>query len=103
MSEFFGMAPLLLQPSLALERKEDMLQEHRKTLEEAIGGIFSKESSQKDERPMPLQLAKKVVKVDDTYTKMKKYAKRNRKLFNPSQLIVLDKVIDMPESDILLI
>ena len=50
-----------------------------------------------------MQLAKKVVKVDDTYTKMKKYARRNRKLFNPSQLIVLDKVIDMPESDILLI
>ena len=44
MSEFFGMAPLLLQPSLALERKEDMLQEHRKTLEEAIGGIFAKDS-----------------------------------------------------------
>lgn len=34
---------------------------------------------------------------------MKNYAKRNKKLFNPSQLIVLDKVIEMPESDILLI
>jgi superfamily I DNA and/or RNA helicase len=34
---------------------------------------------------------------------MRKYAKRNRKLYNPSQLIVLDKVIEMPENDILLI
>jgi hypothetical protein len=34
---------------------------------------------------------------------MRKYARRNRKLYNPSQLVVLDKVIDMPENDILLI
>ena len=103
MSEFFGMAPLLQQPSLALERKEDMLLEHTKTLEEAIGGCFSKAAALKDERPKPLQLAKRVAKIDDTPTKMRKYARRNRKLYNPSQLIVLDKVIDMPENDILLI
>jgi hypothetical protein len=47
--------------------------------------------------------AKNIVKHDDPVTKMKKYAKRNRNLFNPSQLIVLDKVIEMPENDILLI
>lgn len=34
---------------------------------------------------------------------MRLYTQRNRKLFNPSQLIVLDKVIDMLENDILLI
>lgn len=44
-----------------------------------------------------------MVVIDDTPTKMRKYARRNRKLYNPSQLIVLDKVIEMPESDILLI
>lgn len=47
--------------------------------------------------------AKNIVKHDDPETKMKKYARRNRNLFNPSQLIVLDKVIEMPENDILLI
>jgi tRNA(Met) C34 N-acetyltransferase TmcA len=41
--------------------------------------------------------------MEDNITRMKKYAKRNRNLFNPSQLIVLDKVIDMPLNDILLI
>ena len=88
---------------MALDRKEDMLLEHRKTLEESIGGCFSKDKAQKEERPLPMQQAKRVVKLDDIPTKMRKYARRNRKLFNPSQLIVLDKVIDMPESDILLI
>ena len=34
---------------------------------------------------------------------MIKYTERNRKLYNPSQLIVLDSVIEMPENDILLI
>lgn len=47
--------------------------------------------------------AKNVVHQDDKPTMMRKYARRNRKLYNPSQLIVLDKVIDMPENDILLI
>lgn len=47
--------------------------------------------------------AKNVVHQDDGPTMMRKYARRNRKLYNPSQLIVLDKVIDMPENDILLI
>ena len=80
-----------------------MLKEHKKTLEEAIGGSFSKDAAQKEERPLPMQLAKRVAVIDDTPTKMRKYARRNRKLYNPSQLIVLDKVIEMPESDILLI
>lgn len=35
--------------------------------------------------------------------KMYKYAQKNRKLFNASQQIVLDKVLEMPVNDILLI
>jgi superfamily I DNA and/or RNA helicase len=34
---------------------------------------------------------------------MRNYVQQNRKIFNPSQLIVLDKAIDMPANDILLI
>lgn len=40
LSEFYGMAPILLQPSLALKNKEQMLIEHKLTLEEAIGGFM---------------------------------------------------------------
>ena len=51
----------------------------------------------------PLINAKNTIKNDDLRTKMIKYTERNRKLYNPSQLIVLDSVIEMPENDILLI
>jgi hypothetical protein len=54
MSEFYGMAPILLQPSLALENKEEMLLEHKKTLEEAIGSVLSVEAGQKEGRPLPM-------------------------------------------------
>lgn len=88
-----------MQPSLALKNKEQMLLEHNKTLDEAIGGFVKSEN----EATKPMLYAKNVVKMEDNITRMKKYAKRNRNLFNPSQLIVLDKVIDMPLNDILLI
>lgn len=97
MCEFFRMAPVILNPTLALENKEQMLIAHRKELDAAIG---TPEVAEKIE---PLKFAKNNFKEDDMPTKMRKYIKRNKKLFNPSQLIVLDKVIDMPESDILLI
>ena len=34
---------------------------------------------------------------------MRKYLSNNKQLYNPSQTVVLEKVIDMPENDILLI
>ena len=51
----------------------------------------------------PLINAKNTIKNEDFKSKMIKYTERNRKLFNPCQLIVLDSVIEMPENDILLI
>lgn len=51
----------------------------------------------------PLVSAKNTIKNDDLKSRMIRYAEKNRKLFNPSQLIVLDSVIEMPENDILLI
>lgn len=104
LSEFYGMAPILLQPTLALQNKEQMLLEHKRTLEEAIGGFGGTQKTQEEnEANIPMLYAKNVVKIEDSQTRMRKYAKRNRNLFNPSQLIVLDKVIEMPENDILLI
>lgn len=37
MSEFYGMAPLLLNPTLALQNKDEMLQVHRRELQLALG------------------------------------------------------------------
>ena len=34
---------------------------------------------------------------------MRKYIKRNEKLFNKSQKAVLEKVVEMPQDDILLV
>lgn len=34
---------------------------------------------------------------------MRKYVKRNKKHFNASQLVVLDRVVEMPEDDVALI
>lgn len=99
MSEFYKMAPILIQPSMALENKEEMLLEYKKTVEQALGH----QGVSKQEAVIPMLHAKNVVHQEDMPTKMRKYARRNRKLYNPSQLIVLDKVIDMPENDILLI
>jgi Cdc6-like AAA superfamily ATPase len=50
-----------------------------------------------------MKFAKNVVEIEDQPTKMRKYAKRNKKIYNPSQLFVLDKVVEMQESDIMLI
>ena len=82
LSEFYGMAPILLQPSLALKNKEQMLIEHKRTLNEAIGGFGVSKSD--NEAIVPMLYAKNVVKLDDPQTKMTKYAKRNKNLFNPS-------------------
>lgn len=57
----------------------------------------------KEEEFIPMRHAKNVVQQIEPVAKMRNYAIRNRKLFNPSQLIVLDKVIDMLENDIMLI
>lgn len=102
MSEFYRMAPILVQPSMALEYKDEMLLEYKKIIDEAVG--ISEAQKRQDAFPLiPMLHAKNIVHQDDQPTMMRKYARRNRKLYNPSQLIVLDKVIDMPENDILLI
>lgn len=80
-----------------------MLADHQKTLALALGQTGRNGEKKRDEPFIPMRHAKKVVETEDTETKMRKYAKRNRKLYNPSQLIVLDKVIEMPANDILLI
>ena len=103
MCEFYKMAPILLQPSLALNNKDQMLADHKKTLDIAIGNLMSNGQKKQEQPFIPLQYAKNVVKEEDPQSRMRKYAKRNRKHYNPSQLIVLDKVIEMPENDILLI
>jgi len=103
MCEFYKMAPILLYPSLALENKDQMLADHEKTLAMALGQIGPNGEKKQDEPFIPMRHAKNVVETEDKETQMRKYAKRNRKLYNPSQLIVLDKVIEMPENDILLI
>lgn len=106
MCEFYKMAPILLYPTLALSNKNQMLLDHEKTLELALGykGPNGKYGHSSKEEPfIPMRHAKNVVETEDIQTKMRKYTKRNRKIFNPSQLIVLDKVIEMPENDILLI
>lgn len=99
--EFFRMAPIIFKPSLSILHKSEMLLNHQKLLSDAhclpirVGSVYK--------GVLPLQHAKNIAHVDDIQTKMRKYAVRNKKLYNPSQLLVLDKVIDMPESDILLI
>ena len=98
MSEFFRMAPIIFNPSLALHNKDELLQLHKRDLELALGLSLGQM-----EKAEPLKYAKNVAVVEDQQTRMQKYVKRNKKLFNPSQLIVLDKVIEMPPSDILLI
>lgn len=37
MSEFYRMAPILIQPSMALERKDELLLEYKQLVEEALG------------------------------------------------------------------
>lgn len=91
MSEFFRMSPILVHPKKASENERQrvtMLEEHKKSVQAAIKSA-------------------KMFTVNkfhaEAVAKMRRYAHRNRKLFNASQKIVLDRVIDMPENDILLI
>ena len=59
MSEFFKMAPIILNPSLALTNKEEMLKRHKKEIELSIGKIEA------EEKVEPLKFAKNVVHMDD--------------------------------------
>ena len=91
MSEFFRMSPILVHPgecSKSERVRTEMLDEHKKQIQAAIRGgkMFSVNKFHAE-----------------AVAKMRRYAHRNRKLFNASQKIVLDRVIDMPENDILLI
>jgi hypothetical protein len=44
MSEFYKMAPILLEPSLALENKDEMLVDYEKMIEQALGKKKRKEA-----------------------------------------------------------
>ena len=59
-----------------------MLAEHNKNLELALGNTPGYKIPEKKFTPM--KFAKNVVEEEDIPTKMRKYAKRNRKIFNPS-------------------
>ena len=72
------MAPLILHPSKSLHAKDLMLAMHKREIELAIG------LPEVTKKPEVLKLAKNVVAVEDIHSKMTKYAKRNRRLFNPS-------------------
>jgi len=98
-SEFCKMAPILLQPTLSLEKKNEMVEEHKKTLEQALNVDI-----RKDALPATKKWgADEEVKEVDLPERMKTYLRTNKELYNPSQTVVLEKVIDMPENDILLI
>lgn len=62
MSEFYKMAPILVQPSMALEYKDEMLLEYAKTVDEALG---ISEAQKKQDAVIPMLHAKNVVHFDD--------------------------------------
>lgn len=96
-SEFCKMAPILLQPTLSLEKKNEMIEEHKKTVEAA-----ENVDVRKDALP-PTKWGDDEDKTIDIPENMRTYLKNNANLYNPSQTVVLRKVVDMPENDILLI
>ena len=91
------MAPILHQPTLSLAKKDAMILEHEKTMEEAL-------NPNKNTNPPTRSWSRtEPVETLDIPANMRKYLQNNKSLYNPSQTVVLEKVIDMPENDILLI
>lgn len=90
------MAPILLQPTLSLEKKNEMIAEHKRTMD-SVYNMHDKEVV----KPW-IPEVKKGPEID-LPANMRAYLKENSTLYNPSQTIVLEKVIQMPENDILLI
>ena len=92
------MAPILLQPTLSLQKKQQMIQEHKKTIDEAFNDptVVKPILSERKWGATP-------EKVVDIPGNMRKYFNANQHLFNPSQAETVSKVLDMPENDILLI
>jgi hypothetical protein len=74
-----------------------MIMEHEKTVHDAIY------ADAKPVAPTRAWGSSKVEKPVDIPANLKAYMKENSKLFNPSQAEVLQKVVEMPENDILLI
>jgi hypothetical protein len=91
------MAPILHQPTLSLAKKDEMILEHEKTMEEALN------PNKNSDPPTRSWSSTGQFKAVDIPANMRKYLQNNKSLYNPSQTIVLEKVIDMPENDILLI
>ena len=75
-----------------------MLAEHKKTVDEALAV-----NVKKDDAPKFKNWGAEAKKEADLPGDMRTYLKYNTDLYNPSQTRVLEKVIDMPENDILLI
>lgn len=79
------MAPILLNPTQALQNKALMLQNHKETLE-AIGVETKarKNALGLEEGFVPMKNAKNMYEAEDPQSKMRKYVKRNKKHFNAS-------------------
>jgi hypothetical protein len=97
MTEFCKMAPIIQQPTLSIKKKQEMVAEHQKTLHEAINADV------KPVAPTRSWGSGKAEKPIDIPANLRQYMKNNAGLFNPSQAEVLQKVVEMPENDILLI
>jgi hypothetical protein len=100
-AEFLKMAPILFKPSLSVKYKDEMLSEYEKQLRDA--NCLPIRVGANSGNSKPLQLAKNIAPCLDAPAKMNMYIQTNKKLFNPSQLMVLDMITKMPDHDILLI
>lgn len=88
--EFSRLAPLLLQPTLSLSMKGELLKEYGKTVNVALGkdghggGSPTKKPSIWAKAPEPVRDVEA-----DRRAGMKAFLEKNSKLFNPSQFEVL--------------
>lgn len=102
--EFSRLAPLLLQPTLSLSMKGELLREYGKTVNVALGqdgkggGPAIKRPSIWAKAPEPVRDVEA-----DRQAGMKVFLEKNQKLFNSSQFEVLQRVTKMYDNDILLI
>ena len=102
--EFSRLAPLLLQPTLSLSMKGELLKEYGKTVNVALGkdlagtDASAKKPSIWAKTPAPARNVEA-----DQQEGMKVFLEKNAGLFNDSQFEVLQRVTKMYDNDILLI
>lgn len=102
MAEFCKMAPIIMQPTLSLENKKLVVDEHQKTILAALndGKYVQEDISASKKKSI---WAKKDAFHVDKQANMRSFLNEFGNLYNPSQAAVLEKVVDMPEHDILLV